>query len=84
MCLGQPDDAAAWKELVNRRVSEQLAGKKPPGVASWEEYWTGWYDGIRHFRGLPFAGSKFDTRDKMLRYIKQQLKSHRLPTYEQT
>jgi hypothetical protein len=75
-------DAAAWKRLVDRRVVEQAAGKKAPWGESWRDFWTAWYAGIREFSGLPWPGSEFDTREKMLNYVKRRLKERHLPTYE--
>jgi hypothetical protein len=75
----------AWKRLIEKYVIQQQAGQKPPVSEdiTWKDFWISWYSFLRHQNpGLPWKGSEFKSADDMIRYIKQRLKTHGLPTYE--
>ena len=80
---GKLDDDA-WKRHIETQARRQGAGQKPPchDNCDWKSYWVGWYDEIRISSGLPWPGSEFKTHEDMIRYIKNRLKAHGLPTYE--
>src|SRR5262245_52093230 len=77
-------DDDAWKHLIDEQIGRQAAGEtRPEGRdISWPQYWTAWYQGIRDSSGLPSPTSEFKSKEDMIRYIKQRLKAHGLPTYE--
>jgi len=81
------NDGDAWKHLIDQRVQEQASGKNSvldETLPTWKAYWTGWYSSLR--RSTPDRllgkGSEFRSGEDMVRYIKDRLKQHRLPTYE--
>jgi hypothetical protein len=82
--VGHSYDDDAWKRLIDSRISEEAAGKRSPPHSrlTWKEYWTSSYDVIRNSPGLPWKPSQFRTKEEMIRYIKDGLKAHGLPTYE--
>jgi hypothetical protein len=73
-------DDDAWKRFMEQQMRRQLAGEKPPVEVptTWKDYWATWYHQIRISPGLPWPGSKFKTKNDMIRYIKARLKAHRL------
>src|SRR2546430_1400464 len=75
---GTEDDG--WKELVDERISEELAGK-PEGV-NWEDFWRRWYRNIRTLRKPVMKSSIFQTTEDMVTYIKQRRAERGLPVYD--
>ena len=76
-------EADFWKAQVERRIEQELAGKKPDGGSpTWKAYWTNWYANIRRYPSPPWKDSEIKTSEDMVRYMKEQRRAHGLPTYE--
>jgi hypothetical protein len=83
------EDSEAWKRLIEHRIEEQAAGNNSAldeTQPTWKEYWTAWYSYLSHHGpdGLFGKGSGFKSGEEMSRFIKERLKAHHLPTYDQT
>ena len=79
-------DGDAWKRLIDWQTRQQVAGKNPPFDQDWKEYWTNWYSAIRSSTPdrLLGEGSEFKSAEEMVHYIKEKLKEHGLPAYDET
>jgi hypothetical protein len=76
-------DADFWKAQVERRIEQELAGKKADGGSpTWKAYWTNWYANIRRDPSPPWKDSELKTSEDMIRYMKERRKAHGLPPYD--
>ena len=63
-----------------------MAGKKPPFAEDWKQFWIEYYLLIRRTTPdkLLGKGSEFKSPEDMVHYIREELRKHGLPTYDET
>lgn len=71
-----------WKERVDERTANELAGKKPESHETWREYYQWWYSVLRRKSKAPFKSAQFKTSEDMVNYIKEKRRAKGLPPYE--
>ena len=72
-----------WKERVDERIANELAGKKPEAPQeTWSDYWRWWYGVLRRKSKPSWKSTEFKTSEDMVNYIKEKRRAKRLPTYD--